>query len=144
MAEISEIAIIKQQVGLISDLMTTLVELKALNTDLTAKKTSAAESDYAAPSATLDKLIADATAAPDTPSTLREFLTIFRSEVTHIKGVIDGIQNRNVSQILSAQSALQKDINALDKFDAAAMKKQYEDLGAQLDAKVNAELKNAK
>jgi hypothetical protein len=143
-AEIAEVATITQQLGLVGELVTTLAGLQTLNTDLTAHKISAAESDYAAPSATLDKLIADAASAPDTPSTLNEFLTIFRSEVTHIKGVVDGIQNHSVSQIQSNQAELHKDIDALEKFDSAAMKKQYEDLGAKLDAKVNAELNRAK
>ncbi|HXA42661.1 MAG TPA: hypothetical protein VNV65_07080 [Candidatus Solibacter sp.] len=143
-AEISVIGSVKQQIGLISDLMTTLVELKTLSADLTAQKVSTAEADYAAPSASLDKLITGATAAPDTPSKLKEFLAVFRSELTHIKGVVDGVQNRNLSAIETAQAALKIDIDALEKFDYATLQKQYQDLGTQLDAKVTANFSRAK
>jgi hypothetical protein len=142
--EIAEIESVKQQLGIVGDLMTTVVQLKPLIDDLTANNTAAGEKDYATPSATLDKLVAEASSAPDTPSKMKEFLTLFRSEITHIKAVLDGVQSHSVSQVQAAQAAVQKDLDALQKFDTAAMQKQYEELGTQLDAKVTAELRKAR
>jgi hypothetical protein len=143
-AEMGEVDIVKQQLKIVSDVMTTLVQLQPLTADLNATNIAAGLRDYAAPSATLDKVIADAASATDTPAKLREFLTLFRSELTHTKAVLDAAQSGSIAQIQAAQAALQVDLDALDKFDSAAMQKQYEDLATRLDAKVNAELAKAK
>ncbi len=142
--ELGELDSIQQQLAIVGDLMTTLVQLKALSDDLAATNFSAGEKDYAAPSSTLDKVIAAAASHPDTPSKFKEFLTIFRSELNHIKGIVDGARDRSLVEIQAADSALKADLDALGKFDSAAMQQQYTDLGTRYDAKVQAELNKAK
>jgi hypothetical protein len=139
-AELTEIETVKSQLAIISGLMTMLVQLKPLNADLNAVNVAAGEKDYAAPSGALDKVIADANAAPVTPSKFKEFLALFRVEMTDIKGILDGAQARNLAQIRKSEAALQGDLDKLKAFDNAAMEQQYTDLGKSLDAKVTAEL----
>ncbi|MFN2462308.1 MAG: hypothetical protein ABR573_00210 [Candidatus Dormibacteria bacterium] len=143
-AELIEIEIMKKQLGIISDLMTVLVQLKPLNADMEAQNVPAAAKDFAEPSASLDKLVAEASGAQDTPTKLNEFLGIFRGELNHIKNLLDAAQRRNLTGVKTALESIQSDVKALGNFDTAALKQQYEDLGRHLDDTVTAEFKAAK
>jgi hypothetical protein len=143
-AELAEITVLKQQLSILGDFLTTIEQLKPLNSDFTAANIAAGEKDYQAPSATLDKTIAEATANPDTPTKMKEFLGLFRSELTHIKGVLDAARDKSLTGFKASETLLQKDVDTLKQFDNSALQQQYTALGTRLDAQVNTLFKQAK
>jgi hypothetical protein len=146
--QLSEVDIVQKQLTILSDLMNTLIQLQPLTNDLSGTFTdatlAAAEQHYQPLTTSLDNLIAEAKAAPDTPSKLNEFLGLFRSEMTDIKGIVDGARAHNVAQVQNAVTSLQKDLAALQAFDANALQQQYKDLGNRLDDKVIGAFNGAK
>lgn len=141
--QLEEAQVLKQQVQIVLDVLDVVSGFSTVGDSLSRNDEVAAVTAYGPTDSAMSKVMAEASAAAETPKEAMKLLDVMQSAVHHLKAVLDAVSSRKATGLRSAQAALQTDVTNLNRVDQKLLQQEYKDLGKTYEDRMNAIMRAA-